>query len=673
MSNRLKFQSKYNNVSNYVRRIVIFFTLITTLIVAVTFSINEVVIFYKIRSEQRENYLNEQKYFIRALIQNEVDYIADQKEQFDLRIKEQFKKEVLSVFNLADKLYNQYKGKMTNRQLKELIIHAISSQQSQEKYSKFFINTLDGYGVYYHGRESNKGVNLLNLKDINGNLVVKKEIESLQKKNEECISYEVDSPWIIDGTPNHKVTFVKKFGHFNWYFGYKGYLEDYYEDFKLEIAQKVSSVRFRHGGYIFLNETDGDPIVLDGKLYQGNFNFHDGTDSIKNSIFELQLEAANSLDGGGYFSYLWEKIEGGEAVPKISFVKKFESCNWLVGAGFYVDEIDVVLDAQLVRMKKSLLRNLLHIFLIFIAILALEYWLVYRFNSRYSDDFLHFTNFFRIGKGRYETIDVKKLHFEEFKQMGIIANEMIVEREKVYMQLVKEQKRATESDRLKTAFLANMSHEIRTPMNAILGFSSLMTDSELSQENKDEFSQIIIDNGEHLLELINDIIDVSKIESEQMSFKKKKFSLDKFVKGIEKHYKEVVSKRVENQIRFEVSIKLPVNYLCNTDEFRLKQVIDNLIGNAMKFTQRGSVTLAVSKYRNKIYFRVKDTGIGIPAEDLENIFYRFVQSNVDSKKNYGGTGLGLAISENIVKHLGGEIGVRSKQGKGSEFFFFIPA
>ena len=673
MGNNSQITSKHSNVSKYIRRIVIFFTLITTVVVTTTFSINEIMVFHKIRSDQRENYLNEQKYFIRALIQNEVDYIKAQKEQFDVRIKEHFRQHVLDTYKLAKRLYDQYRKEMTDEQLKYLIISAISSIQSEEQYAKVFIKTLDGYGVFYDSHGSYQEVNLIDLKDINGNLSVRNEIDLLQKQDEGFITYKDGTSWSVNGIPSHKTIYVKKFGHFDWYFGYKGYLENYYEDFKLEIAQKVSSIRFRHGSYVFLNEANGTPIVMDGKPYEGDFNFYDGTDSLKQKVFELQSNVANSFVDGGYFSYLWKKADEIEPVSKVAFVKKFLPCNWLIGAGFYVDEIDVALDDQLSELKKSLVENLLHILVIFLVILGLEFWLIYRFNSRYADDFLHFSNFFRVGKGKYETINIEKLHFDEFRQMGVIANEMIVEREKVYKQLVKEQKRATESDRLKTAFLANMSHEIRTPMNAILGFSSLMTDSSLSQKDKEEFSQIILDNGEHLLGLINDIIDISKIESDQMSFSKKKFSLEKLIDGIEKHYREIITKKESSQIQIKVIIALPADYLCNSDEFRLKQVLDNLIDNAIKFTQLGSVTLEVKKNKSKIEFKVIDTGIGIPEEDLENIFRRFVQSSINEKKNYGGTGLGLAISKNIVNQLGGEIQVISEQDKGSEFHFFIPA
>ena len=672
MVGKRSFRSGSTNVSSYIRRLIIIFTLVTTLLVATTISFHEIFVFQKIRSDQREAYLGEQKSFIKDLIINEVAYVENQKLQFDEQIKGKFKLHVQNAYLMADKLYKQYEGKMSRLELQQLIINAVSSQQNPDLYSRVFINSLEGKGVFYHGQSSRHGKNLIDFKDVNGNHVVRNEIKLLKETDEGFIDYGNGDQWDMDSIPHHKITYVKKFEQFNWYFGYKGYLEEYYEDLKKEIAQKVSSVRFRHGGYIFMNEEGGDPVVLDGKIYNGDYNFFDGTDSIKHSVFLLETEAANSSPDGGYFSYDWEKMEGGEAVPKISYVKKFEACNWFLGAGFYIDEIDSTLDAQLAELKKSLIKNLIQIILILIVILSTEFWLINRFNRRYQGDFFLFSNFFRTGKAKYETIDVDKLHFEEFKQMGIVANQMIEQREKFYDQLVKEKKRATESDRLKTAFLANMSHEIRTPMNAILGFSEMINDPNLGHNEKIEYSNIILNNGEHLLGLINDIIDISKIESDQLNITRKKFRLDRLIDTIDLYYRELIASKKGSSVMFLTEVSLPVNFLFNSDEFRVKQVLDNLIGNAIKFTNSGTIKLEVKKINSKIQFKVSDTGIGIPACEQKIIFERFMQAKNSDKETYGGTGLGLAISKNIINLLGGDIELASKPGKGAVFTIYVP-
>jgi signal transduction histidine kinase len=255
--------------------------------------------------------------------------------------------------------------------------------------------------------------------------------------------------------------------------------------------------------------------------------------------------------------------------------------------------------------------------------------------------------------------------------MGIVANEMIGERVKIHEQLVEEQKKARESDSLKTAFLANMSHEIRTPMNAIIGFSQLLDDQSVSISDRKTFVQLILQNGELLMNLINDIIDIAKIESGQLNMVSRKFELDNLLESISIYYQEYIAVNPDLKVAFQLEKDLPDHFFCYSDQFRLKQVLDNLIGNALKFTETGTVKLVVSEGEGRVCFRVQDTGTGISFEDQKIIFNRFIQAKDHMWKNCGGTGLGLAISKSIVEQLGGKIGVRSEPGKGSVFYFYI--
>ena len=260
---------------------------------------------------------------------------------------------------------------------------------------------------------------------------------------------------------------------------------------------------------------DGDPVVMDGIPYEGDFNLLDGTDPEKMAVFELELETIANSPDGDFFSYEWNKIGETEKVPKVSFVKPVYECNWLVGGGFYLDDIWSEIALQQQQLKRDLIKNLLIILIILLVVIAIESLIIYRFNSNFRADFENFTRFFKAGKSGYQAIDMDNLYFDEFKEMGAVANDMILERKKIHSQLVLEQEKAQESDRLKTAFLANMSHEIRTPMNAILGFSGLLNEQELSENDRKTYLRLIQKNGEFLLQLINDIMDISKIESDQ--------------------------------------------------------------------------------------------------------------------------------------------------------------
>lgn len=224
--------------------------------------------------------------------------------------------------------------------------------------------------------------------------------------------------------------------------------------------------------------------------------------------------------------------------------------------------------------------------------------------------------------------------------------------------------KAEEANRLKSAFLANMSHEIRTPLNAIIGFSQILAETEDAAE-REQYAKIITENNDLLLQLINDILDLSKIESDMLKFVYSSIDLNNLMSNIESAMK--MKAKLNEHVEISFGDRLP-ECIIITDGKRLQQVITNLMNNAMKFTEKGSIRFGYSSAgENKLRFYVADTGIGIPEEKREDIFNRFTKLN-----NFkAGTGLGLAICRTIVQKLGGEIGVEPNDGGGSVFWFTI--
>ena len=240
-----------------------------------------------------------------------------------------------------------------------------------------------------------------------------------------------------------------------------------------------------------------------------------------------------------------------------------------------------------------------------------------------------------------------------------ITDQKILERK---LRLAKEE--AEESNRIKSAFLANMSHEIRTPLNAIVGFSSILAE-DVSEEERIEYLSIISKNNDILLQLINDILDLSKIEVGTLEYVYANIDVNKMLSEIEQ-----AARMRQPNANVAICAVMPMpDLLLYTDQRRITQVLNNFISNAMKFTNAGSITFGYEEPKDGyIRFFVTDTGTGIPPEKVADIFNRFVK--LDSFKQ--GTGLGLAISQNIVKELKGEIGVLSELGKGSTFWFTLP-
>lgn len=254
----------------------------------------------------------------------------------------------------------------------------------------------------------------------------------------------------------------------------------------------------------------------------------------------------------------------------------------------------------------------------------------------------------------------------------IIAN--AIGRKQVISELEKAKLKAEESDRLKTAFLASMSHEIRTPMNHIIGFIELLKDPSLSETEKNEFLSIIRNSGNHLLKLIDDIIDIAKIESDQLEIHQVEISLNDFLHDQYLTFREQFNSSQKSSIQF--SLDLPREQLSEyikTDMLRLQQVLTNLLANAIKFTREGYISFGYRKHEgNMLCFFVQDSGIGIPRDNHQLIFERFRQLDYSYSREFSGTGLGLAISKGLVELLGGKIWVESEPEQGSTFYFTIP-
>ena len=269
--------------------------------------------------------------------------------------------------------------------------------------------------------------------------------------------------------------------------------------------------------------------------------------------------------------------------------------------------------------------------------------------------------------GKYTWTSINVMVRDYRPQDGIIEmlciNYDITPLKETEQKLIIARDKAEELDRLKSAFLANMSHEIRTPLNAIVGFSSLLAETD-SRNERQEYIKIVQENNELLLQLISDILDLSKIEAGTFNFVYTNVDVNETCAEIIKSMSMKVSKGVE--LIFEEP--LPECYLY-TDKNRFTQVISNFINNALKFTQQGSITLGYEQVSHqKIKFYVRDTGMGIPEEKQKSVFERFVKLNTFVQ----GTGLGLSICKSIVSQMGGEIGVDSTEGIGSCFWFTHP-
>ena len=347
--------------------------------------------------------------------------------------------------------------------------------------------------------------------------------------------------------------------------------------------------------------------------------------SIRNKEVENALKYAN-------LNYELQKdisdLASSEALLKIEMEKENE-----------LAEIELEKIALENKAKMEVVRNRKNIFLITgiaLLILIIGLWNRYRFIFRAK----------------------KKLEGEKEK-----TEKAILKAEALKVQAEKEKKRAEESEAFERQFLANMSHEIRTPMNAVMGMTSLVLDTKLNDKQRDYVKGIQL-SSENLLHIINDILDLSKIEAGKMELENIDFSISDTIDQVKR---TLLHRAADKGLELKSSISSDVKNVVLGDPFRLSQVLINLIGNAIKFTENGSVSITVINVEDKVKISISDTGIGISKGKLKEVFKNFTQAHVSDNRKYGGTGLGLSISKQLVEKMGGNITIESEEGIGTTF------
>ncbi len=293
-----------------------------------------------------------------------------------------------------------------------------------------------------------------------------------------------------------------------------------------------------------------------------------------------------------------------------------------------------------------------------------------------KENILIFEAIFTRINGSYYPVEVHLQLFDETpNQLFLAVVQDISERKKYEIELIQAKLKAEESDKLKSIFLANLSHEIRTPMNSIAGFTNLLLLPDVTADKKEHYAEIIEQSLNKLLVIINNLLDMSKIETNQLSIQSQEFDLIALLKNTKKQFMVHELMATKPHLTLELENTLDISeFKINSDEARIKQILDNLISNALKYTHDGSVRFGFSVIEKsmKLYlqFHVHDTGIGIPDDKKKLVFKRFRQ--IEEDQFHEGTGLGLSISKGIVELMDGEIWFESTPGKGSSFYFTIP-
>ncbi len=664
-------QHKQNNLSISRAYFLLFLVLTVTFLVGIggIWIYKEVSNFTSESEALRIKSIAQQKKLLISKTDECINFINYQNTQAESRTKKRLKNFVDQAHAIASNIYLQNKGKISDKEIKLRIKQAISPLRFSNNRGYIFINTLAGVGVLYPFSKENEGRDLINLQDLNKNYLIKNEINLMIYQDDAYTKYENTKKVKNKFNAYTKVSFIKKFAPYSWYFGSYSFLDDLQDENQKEALNRISQISVGGDNYFFVYKKDGtclyhgDDSLSIGENYRDYKNIH-RRKNVENFLSHAEIKKE------GFVEYEDPNSNKG---TKVSYITTIDEWDWVIGAGVYTKDIDDSIAIASTELRETVL-NYIYQIVVLIGIAILIFYFTSKFISKKMNrNFVSFNNFFRKASTQSFKINPDELYFPEFREMSKTINKMIDVRSQKENELQIAKEHAEESDRLKSSFLANMSHEIRTPMNAIIGFSELLQQDDLPIDTRRQFFSHIRNSGNSLLNLINDIIDFSKIESGELKISKTVFNLNQLFEELHQTFKKIKTGKGKDHINLQFSKGLSDEQSSiYTDPYRLKQIITNLIENALKFTEKGSVIVSYQLNEDELIFSVKDTGIGISKDKQDVIFNRFRQADDSHARKYGGTGLGLSISKKLTKLLNGKLWLESTVNVGSSFFISIP-
>jgi len=648
-----------------------------------------------------------------AVLSNVMEIVAEYHrsiEDYKKTALEDRKKElyhlVQSAMGVVKNFYEKYKeGKLTELQAQKEAINVVQSM----RYGKndYIFGISNDYRLIIHPDPKMKNKNLYNLKDPNGVYVIRDLVKIAKEVPPGHVGY-LRYSWYRyykgkDKHPEPKLSAAMYFKPWKWVIGTGVYLSDIKEQVakrKKEalkrLCSKLAQMHLGEHGYTFIFDDQGN-MICHPLLKHVNIVKIAAKDPITGRLmFDELREAAKKPWGQNLLEYLWDRPDdpGHYIYPKIAWCAQEPSTGWYVVVSAYKEEVE---KPVYTLIRGSIFSGTLTISFLLVVLLLLLRKLLFPIRElagackvieekgdlsiRVSENIPGEIGILARQLNRMITA-VRKFHQE--------LEDKVKERTKELLQKTKELEEANERlkelDRTKSAFLSSVSHELRTPLTSILGFAKLIykdftkffaplagDDKKLKKKANrisDNLS-IIVREGERLTRLINDVLDLAKIESGRIEWNDSLFNLKEVLEDAAKSVSGQFSEKPGVELKVDLPEKLPDIY---ADRDRLQQVFINLLNNAAKFTDKGHVRLwAVSK-NGTVLVGVEDTGCGIPKEDLGKVFDKFHQViHGDTLKDKPkGTGLGLAICKQIVEHYNGKIWVESELGKGSTFFVELP-
>ncbi len=749
----------------------------------------------------RKEFVEENRALSTAEVERAITYIKQFRRSTDSRLKDTIQRRVANAISLAHSIYFRHKDEFDREKLQALIMDALRPLRFDEGRGYFFATRMNGVELLHADRPELESKNFLQSDDELTVRTVREMIELVRQNGRGFYEYLWTKPG-THGAEHKKVAYLEYFKPLDCFIGTGEYVEDITRDIQGEVISQLVNIRFGKGGYLFGSTWNGDPLFTNGVITLGGKNILDLTDPYGVKIIKEQI-ALSKTPRGGFSEYYWHKLDNPEPSKKIAFVQGVQAWQWVIGTGFYEDDMDAQIAARQEEMRQEMIRGIVTATSIAVCAACLV-MLFSLFMSRWLKNQLEvLISFFTRAATEKVQVDENLLPMQEFKNLAASANRMVKERaqaeealresEQRYALAVKgandgiwdwdlitgevyfsdkwkaiigyapdelpndtgswesrihpeDQARVLEANyrcangetdsfeveyrlrhkdgsyrwilgrgaslvqengtvvrvagahtditsrkraekalllaketaeaanRTKTEFLANMSHEIRTPLNGLMGVIQLFQTTQLTPEQS-EYLELALQTTKRLNRLLSDILDHSRIEAGRMEINNELMDVQTIFDDVEALFRPS-TQQAGIELIMECDPTIPTPLL--GDAQRLRQVLFNLIGNAEKFTHKGSIRARATllEYRGtdqvRVLFTISDTGIGIQDDKLTQLFQPFRQAESSYTRRFQGAGLGLSIVRQLVTLMGGVISVDTEQDKGSTFYISLP-
>ncbi len=634
----------------------------------------------------RTIYLESQKTILQDEVDQAIDYVRYNYALTEDLLKQHIKERVYEAYEIVMHLYRTYHETRTPSEIQAMAREALRPIRFNHGRGYYFATNLTGIEELFADRPNLEGKNLLAMQDTHGQYVIRDMIDIVRQNGEGFYQYTWTKPNESE-QDFPKIAFVKYVEPFDWLLGTGEYLDDVEADIQHEVLEYLRNLRFGSDGYLFGSTYTGEPLFTNGKITVDTGSVWDLTDPNGVKIIQEQRRAAMQPEGG-FVRYVWKKLKNPEPSPKIAFVKGFPEWQWIIGAGVYLDDIEAVIQQKRNALREQIIQTITGMVLIWSLLLLVMSVIANVFAQRIRKNFHTFTTFFHTAATASTNIAEDSVHFEEFREMAVLANRMLDERNKIRdeqrqtnnaLRASEEKIRILNADleqrvRQRTAELeaANrelrdfayvVSHDLKAPLRGISRLACWLNEdyAEALDEQGKQMTHTLIGRVKRMDGFIDGLLEYSRIG--RIDGERVRVDLNRLLPEI------VESLAPPFHIAVTIAPDLPVLV---SDQTRMVQVFQNLIGNAIKFMDKseGLITVDVQETDTAWIFQVADNGPGIDPKYHDKIFQIFqTLTPRDVQENIG---IGLALVKKNVESYGGKIWVESVPGRGSSFFFTFP-